>query len=503
LPEAELMTRVGAGDPEAFIALVCRKYSHVESACRQVLGPTRPTEDVALEAFVQLWRQRDRIRDAEAVDGWLTRTARNLARKLTRNEARGRVANELWWQRTGESAGIANPPDRAAIQAEMVRRVRLAVSKQSDADQRVLWLAENAINDAEAAETLGLSVATFRVRLHRARQRLRVLLKKYGVTPVVGAVAFVGARTNLAASAVGLQWATGLGKLKVIVLATILAVGLAGVVWWTVATSKTDASPQPDPPNNPQTIAPVAEPSEETLTDKNLRLLRTVVAPKVCEALQPLALAGGTFKVIETDTYDSRARCVVEVNNEKSITGLGKVSRVAVYYDSYLRHSYVYFDAMGDGKWKWIDVKRPLVLFRIDELNWEMVVKLNRLEQAVQAFEELPKDPRGAAEAERRFIAMRERGKLCEGNWYRNGDPSAEARVELDNNLEMRFFRPGDKRAFLVVADAWRRELGSRAKLPYNEDGYLAAYGIYLSADGQTLTFEANERPWYRSPKTK
>src|SRR5262249_13242538 len=86
LPAGELMTRSQAGDPEAFVALVCLKYPTVEAVCRAAVGPTGPAEDLAQEAFVQLWRQRDRLRDPKAVDGWLAQTARNLARKFVASQ---------------------------------------------------------------------------------------------------------------------------------------------------------------------------------------------------------------------------------------------------------------------------------------------------------------------------------------------------------------------------------------------------------------------------------
>lgn len=497
LPAAELFSRAAAGDAEAFVALVCLKYPLVEGVCRQAIGPSAPVEDVALEAFVQLWRQRERVRDAAAVDGWLTRTARNLAGRFVRGRIREREAGRAWCER---SAATADPPDRAAIQAEIIRRVRLALSKQSDADQQLLWTAEHAGGDAQAAELLGLSVSTYRVRLHRARQRLRVLLKKYGVAPVVAATAVVGGWRNRAASAVSARWVTTAGRVQLVGLVVLCLTGLVGVAVW--AAQLADHTSRPDPAPVAFVEVPASDSIPESLQQQNLRLLRTVIAPKVCAAMQPLALAGGQFTVAQTDAYDSRACCIIEIHNEKPLTGTGKVSRVAFYYDSYLRNSFVYFDPTGTGSWRWIDLNRPLVLFAMDNPRWELSVKIPGLEAAVKAFEELPKDPRGHAEAERRFIAMRDRARQYVGKWYRNGDPSAECRVELDETLSMRFYWPGNKGIYNQVLHPWRAEVGSRAKVK-NEDGYLASYGMYLSADGQTLTFDDKEPPWHRTPRTK
>ena len=72
LSAGELMARACGGDPEAFVALVCLKYSAVEAVCRAAVGPAGPAEDLALETFVQLWRHRNDLRNV--------RRSRRLAR---------------------------------------------------------------------------------------------------------------------------------------------------------------------------------------------------------------------------------------------------------------------------------------------------------------------------------------------------------------------------------------------------------------------------------------
>src|SRR5436305_901449 len=81
LPPADLLARAVTGDTEAFIALLCHKYPLVAGVCRKTLGAAAPAEDIIQDVFVELWRQRDKIRTADAIDGWLRKTARNMARK--------------------------------------------------------------------------------------------------------------------------------------------------------------------------------------------------------------------------------------------------------------------------------------------------------------------------------------------------------------------------------------------------------------------------------------
>jgi RNA polymerase sigma-70 factor, ECF subfamily len=395
LPAAELMTRAGAGDPEAFIALVCLKYSHVESACRQVLGPTGPTEDVALEAFVQLWRQRDRLRNVDAVDGWLTRTARNLARKFLRAQTRERRASRGWWQRTGEPSASVSPPDHAAIQAEMVRRVRLAVAKQSDADQRVLWMAEHALGDADAAETLGLSVPNYRVRLHRARQRLRTLLKKYGVTPVVGAMAFVGARTNRAASAVAAWWATTAGKVLLLGLTLCCVAAIAG---WALTRDPQPADVQlPNP--NAESAPPLAAVAVESLQARNRRILEEDVLPRLLDESRRTMPADNQVSVTAVRAFGSEVE--VELRPVRPIPDFFPVA-LRLRYCVFRREMSATADVAGTGTWVAVDSTRPIVievpLPLVPFIAIPVVAGRDRWAWARDTFALLPPDPRAEDE---------------------------------------------------------------------------------------------------------
>ncbi len=207
--------------------------------------------------------------------------------------------------------------------------------------------------------------------------------------------------------------------------------------------------------------------------------------------------------LVKTDAYDSRVCCVIEGSCNLKIPGVGEKSRIAFYYDTFLRNTFVYFDFKADGTWKSVDVNRPLVPLIIPEWKLEWSVKLRGLTNAVKEFEALPKDERGYPDAERRFVALREQARRLRGKWYRDGDPNAEARIEVDDSTETRFYRPGDTNPYLTFRDTWKNESGSRAKSPANDDDIFAPNGIHLSADGQTLTFDVQERPWQRTPRTK
>src|SRR5262245_61364070 len=89
--DAELLDRyLRTTDQNAFAALVARHGPMVHGACRRVLGAADQAEDVAQAVFLVLARQAASIRRRAALPAWLYQTARRLALKHRRGEARRR-----------------------------------------------------------------------------------------------------------------------------------------------------------------------------------------------------------------------------------------------------------------------------------------------------------------------------------------------------------------------------------------------------------------------------
>ena len=56
-PDADLILRVGRGDPAAVQALMARKLPRMLALARRMLGDASEAEDVAQEVMVRAWRQ--------------------------------------------------------------------------------------------------------------------------------------------------------------------------------------------------------------------------------------------------------------------------------------------------------------------------------------------------------------------------------------------------------------------------------------------------------------
>jgi RNA polymerase sigma-70 factor (ECF subfamily) len=125
--------------------------------------------DAATATFVVLWR---RIADAPAEPlPWLYAVARRELANRRRAQSRfgaflGRLSND----RIVTGAGVAADASSEAIDRS---GARAALARLRPDDRELLMLIGwEGLSPTDAAASLGISIPTFSVRLHRARQRL-------------------------------------------------------------------------------------------------------------------------------------------------------------------------------------------------------------------------------------------------------------------------------------------------------------------------------------------
>jgi RNA polymerase sigma-70 factor, ECF subfamily len=121
-------------------------------------------EAIAAEVMAIAWR---RLADVPQDDPrpWLIATARNLL--LAEHRRHGRRFDDL------DDVQIAAPEELPAPSLDLDPDLQTALSCLSPRDREaVLLVAWEDLTPAAAAASLGISAATFRVRLHRARRRL-------------------------------------------------------------------------------------------------------------------------------------------------------------------------------------------------------------------------------------------------------------------------------------------------------------------------------------------
>lgn len=166
--ETALWARASRNDGDAFGELFDRHRDRVFRRALGLMSQTHDAEDITAAAFFELWRKR---RSVKPVDGsvlpWLLVTTVNLSRNAHRSTAR--------YQRLLATL----PREEGVVDAEPVLGgvgSRLAESLAALAPVDAALFVLTALEDLPitlAAPAVGLKPATARVRLHRARARLR------------------------------------------------------------------------------------------------------------------------------------------------------------------------------------------------------------------------------------------------------------------------------------------------------------------------------------------
>jgi RNA polymerase sigma-70 factor (ECF subfamily) len=174
---AALVADVRNGSESAFAMLASRYRRMVESIAYSKCLDADMALDVAQEVFAKAWRLVSRIRDDTAFGPWLAA----LTRTTTIDQLRRRREKPAGSLRDAPGAGGtgADSPAEAVLGGERRRLVREAVTRLPPAFREIVTLRYfRDLSYREIAEALGEPVGTVQVRLFRARQRLKEMLKE-------------------------------------------------------------------------------------------------------------------------------------------------------------------------------------------------------------------------------------------------------------------------------------------------------------------------------------
>lgn len=179
LTDADLVRRAGAGDADAFGALVARHQAHVFRLAHLLTRSRDEAEDVLQQTFLSGWRALRTFRGDASVKTWLLTIARNAA--LARREQVSREPlDPTPVEELGLRAGWGGPsPEEQAMSAERTALFGHALERLSDEDREILTLRDlEGLSGEETASVLGVSLAAMKSRLHRARLALAVEVRE-------------------------------------------------------------------------------------------------------------------------------------------------------------------------------------------------------------------------------------------------------------------------------------------------------------------------------------
>jgi RNA polymerase sigma-70 factor (ECF subfamily) len=171
--DGALVRRVLSGDVEAFAGLVSRHRERGLRFAAAMLGDPADAEEALQDAFVRAYRRLGTCREPDRFGAWLTRILVNRCRTRAVGRRRNRdlfVRDEVALERAA-SAPAADPGwrdeiDRAVAQLEPLQR------------EAFLLKHVEGLEYDEMARVTGARVPALKMRVKRACDRLRVLLRE-------------------------------------------------------------------------------------------------------------------------------------------------------------------------------------------------------------------------------------------------------------------------------------------------------------------------------------
>jgi RNA polymerase sigma-70 factor (ECF subfamily) len=193
ISDETLVARAKQKDFDAFEELVTRYEDKVYRLAFRIMRNETEAKEVVQDTFLSVWRKLDGFKGDAQFSSWLYRVTANAAlmrlRSLRRHPeistdeldpgvldgvitAYGSIGSpgENWSKR----------PDEELQSDELRRHIQSAVDGLPDIYRTVFLVRDvDGLSTEETAEALGVSVATVKTRLHRARIALRDAIRGY------------------------------------------------------------------------------------------------------------------------------------------------------------------------------------------------------------------------------------------------------------------------------------------------------------------------------------
>lgn len=166
----EVLAACRRGDREAFEELVRATHRRVYSLAFRLVGDRFDAEDVAQDAYLRMFRGLGAFREEARFETWMYRIVTNAAMNLLKRRGRfGEIVQD-------EDLDVPVPdrsPEQTALRDDLERSLAAL-----PAGQRTVVLLKDVygLSCREIGEELGLEEGAVKVRLHRARRRLKELI---------------------------------------------------------------------------------------------------------------------------------------------------------------------------------------------------------------------------------------------------------------------------------------------------------------------------------------
>jgi len=160
-----------------FLELHNQFYDRVKKFILASVRNESVADDLVQETFLRIQNNLKAVRDPEKVSSWIFRIAYHLCQDHFRGLKKSTSSGEE------DSGGLVNfdetPLQKKMEQEEMSRCVQDQLNLLPESMRSIIIFSDiMEFSHQEIAEVLGLSIENVKVRLHRARKKLKAILEK-------------------------------------------------------------------------------------------------------------------------------------------------------------------------------------------------------------------------------------------------------------------------------------------------------------------------------------
>lgn len=166
-------------DTQPLLAVPLDHYRRVYGYVLSLVHDSTEAEDLTQETFLRACQHQDSLRDPQALTAWLYRIATHVCLdRLRQHSRRDRIESEVDPDEV-DPADFETPSLQQIIeQNEMNACIQSYLARLSDSYRAVILLHDmHSLTAAEISVLLKVSLDTVKIRLHRARKKLRAVLE--------------------------------------------------------------------------------------------------------------------------------------------------------------------------------------------------------------------------------------------------------------------------------------------------------------------------------------
>jgi RNA polymerase sigma-70 factor (ECF subfamily) len=172
----QLLRRCQQGDETALGEIVRRYQERIFRLAWRVSGDAALAEEATAQALLKIWDRAGQWRGEASAGTWIYRLAVRTVLDVQRSQRR-------WWRRwSGAVPRVVRDPQHAPpaqlLAREQQEQIRLALAQLAENDRvlvHLYYFEERGLGEIEAI--LGVARETLKMRLSRARQKLRTWLE--------------------------------------------------------------------------------------------------------------------------------------------------------------------------------------------------------------------------------------------------------------------------------------------------------------------------------------